>query len=49
LGDELPDVRFKVEEYDAIALVAAMLRTARQLGVVEGIELANAAVSNLKQ
>jgi hypothetical protein len=43
LSEALPDVHFTVDWHDAVSIVAAMLREARQLGVVDGLELANAA------
>jgi hypothetical protein len=40
LADKLPDVRFTVHWYDAVAMVAAMFREYRVASIIEGLELA---------
>ena len=40
LSDALPDVNFTVNWYDAVSMVAAMLRETYLQGVLEGMELA---------
>jgi hypothetical protein len=43
LSGALPDVHFTIDWYYAVAMVAAMLREARQLGVINGLSLADQA------
>jgi hypothetical protein len=40
LADKLPDVRFTVHWYDAVAMVAAMFREYRIASIIEGLEMA---------
>jgi hypothetical protein len=40
LADKLPDVRFTVHWYDAVAMVAAMFREYRVGCIIEGLEMA---------
>jgi hypothetical protein len=40
LADKLPDVRFSVHWYDAVAMTAAMFREYRVSCIIEGLEMA---------
>jgi hypothetical protein len=40
LSDKLPEVRFTVHWYDAVAMVAAMFREHRVACIIEGLEMA---------
>jgi hypothetical protein len=40
LADKLPEVRFTVHWYDAVAMVAAMFREYRVASIIEGLEMA---------
>jgi hypothetical protein len=47
LSEALPEVKFTVDIYDAVSMIAAMLRQQELIGVVHGLELAGIHVPQL--
>jgi hypothetical protein len=40
VSEQLPDVRFTIQQQDAVSMVAAMIREQRLEGILEGLRLA---------
>ena len=48
MSDQLPEVHFTVDWYDATSMVAAVIREMHLAGVIEGLELAGALPNSTK-